>query len=240
MVQFLLAQMPAPIQRMAITIAAISLLSCPLWAAPKSKPTATEVTRPELLLEGGRRLSWERSFDSELAVKPARGFFTKVFDVIAGSPETHSLVKPYSVVTDSKGRIIVTDPGLSGVHIFDFAQHKYKFLQRKDKEKDRMLTPQCVAVDAEDNIYVTDSDAGVIFVFDANGKYRHALGSLRGGEGSFKRPTGIAVDSVAQRIYVTDTLRDQVFVLSMDGTVVQTIGKPGQASCLKARLMSLS
>jgi DNA-binding beta-propeller fold protein YncE len=221
--------MQVSIVRLAMVIAAVTLLTCPLWAAPKSKPTGTEVTRPELLLEGGRRLSWERSFDSELAVKPARGFFTKVFDAIAGAPETHSLVKPYSVVTDSKGRIIVTDPGISGVHIFDFAQHKYKFLQRTDKEKDRMLTPQCVAVDADDNIYVTDSDAGVIFVFDSSGKYRHALGSLKGGEGYFKRPTGIAVDSVAQRIYVTDTLRDQVFVLDMQGTVLQTIGKPGEA-----------
>jgi len=67
----------------------------------------------------------------------------------------------------------------------------------------------CVALDAQDNIYVTDSESGKIFVFDADGKYRHALGSLKGGEGYFKRPTGIAVDSAAQRIYVTDTLRDK-------------------------------
>ena len=84
-----------------------------------------------------------------------------------------------------------------------------------------MLTPQCVAVDAQDNIYVTDSDAGKIFVFEPSGKYVRAIGSLKGGEGYFKRPTGIAVDSAAQRIYVTDTLRDQVFVLDMQGNVLQ-------------------
>ena len=92
-----------------------------------------------------------------------------------------------------------------------------------------MLTPQCVAVDAQDNIYVTDSDAGVIFVFEPSGKFLRAIGSLKGGEGYFKRPTGIAVDSAAQRIYVTDTLRDEVFVLDMQGNVLQTIGKTGQA-----------
>ena len=54
-----------------------------------------------------------------------------------------------------------------------------------------------------------------------------AIGSLQGGEGYFKRPTGIAVDSAAQRIYVTDTLRNQVFVLDMQGSVLQTIGKTG-------------
>jgi len=51
---------------------------------------------------------------------------------------------------------------------------------------------------------------------------------LKGGEGYFKRPTGIAaVDSAAQRIYVTDTLRDKIFVLDMQGHVLQSIGKHG-------------
>jgi DNA-binding beta-propeller fold protein YncE len=176
-------------------------------------------------LEGGRKLTWEHSFSSETEVKPNRGFWNKLVDVIAGAPDYHSLVRPYSIATDSRGRIIVTDPGAEGVHIFDFAQHKYKFIQRNDKSKDSMRTPQCVAVDAQDNIYVTDSDAGEIFVFEPSGKYLRAIGSLKGGEGYFKRPTGIAVDSAAQRIYVTDTLRDEGFVLDMQGNMLQTIGK---------------
>ena len=129
-------------------------------------------------------------------------------DIVAGPPEFHYLVRPYSVVTDSHGRLIVTDPGAMGVHIFDVAQQKYKFISRPDA-KDALRSPQCVAVDKQDNIYVTDSNAGKIFVFDANGKFRHVIGSLKGGEGFFKRPTGIAVDSDAQRIYVTDTLARQ-------------------------------
>ncbi len=180
-------------------------------------------------LEGGRTLSWERSFNSEFEVKPNRSFWNKLVDFVAGAPDYRSLVRPYSIATDSRGRVIVTDPGAGGVHIFDFAEHKYKFLERQGKSKDAMLAPQCVAVDAHDNIYVTDSNAGVIFVFDAGGKFLHALGSLKGGEGYFKRPTGIAVDSAAQKIYVTDTLRDQIFVLDMEGHVLQTIGKTGQA-----------
>ena len=53
---------------------------------------------------------------------------------------------------------------------------------------------------------------------------------MKGGEGYFKRPTGIAVDSAAQRIYVTDTLRDKIYVLDMQGQVLQTIGKHGNGS----------
>ncbi len=203
------------------------LLSTSIGKSANSKAPVAAPEQWEMSLEGGRTLSWERSFSSESEVKPNRGFWTKVVDVIAGAPDYHVLVRPYSVATDSHGRILVTDPGAEGVHIFDFAQHKYKFIQRTEK-KESMRTPQCVAVDAQDNIYVTDSEAGDIFVFDSNGKYQRVIGSLKGGEGYFKRPTGIAVDSAAQRIYVTDTLRDQVFVLDLQGNVVQTIGKTGE------------
>jgi DNA-binding beta-propeller fold protein YncE len=210
----------------AVTLGGILLLAPSICKSANSKTPAAAPEQWEMSLEGGRTLSWERSFSSESEVKPNRGFWTKVVDVIAGAPDYRLLVRPYSVATDSHGRILVTDPGAEGVHIFDFAQHKYKFIQRIDK-KESMRTPQCVAVDAQDNIYVTDSEAGYVFVFDSNGKFLRALGSLKGGEGYFKRPTGIAVDSTAQKIYVADTLRDQVFVLDMQGNVLQTIGKSG-------------
>jgi DNA-binding beta-propeller fold protein YncE len=228
LVQLLLRQDRRLHLRAALIVASVAMLLVPIWASKRSNLTS-EAAPPEMLLDGGRKLSWERSFHSEFEVKPNRGFWNKLVDVIAGDPEFRSLVRPYSIATDSHGRIIVTDPGAEGVHIFDFTQHKYKFIQRKDKSKDPMLTPQCVAVDAQDNIYVTDSDSGKVFVFEPSGKYRRAIGSLRGGEGYFLRPTGIAVDSAAQRIYVTDTLRNKVVMLDMQGAVLQTIGKRGQA-----------
>jgi DNA-binding beta-propeller fold protein YncE len=183
----------------------------------------------EMSLEGGRRLTWERSFSSEAEVKPNRGFWNKLVDIVAGVPDYRSLLRPYSIVEDSRGRILVSDPGAAGIHVFDFPQRKYKFIQRLDRDPS-MLTPQCIAVDAQDNIYVTDSQAGVIFVFAPSGKFLRAIGSLKGGEGYFKRPTGIAVDSAAQRIYVTDTLRDRVYILDMQGNVVQMFGRPGQGA----------
>ncbi len=86
-------------------------------------------------MDGGRKLRFERSFSLEREVKPKRSFWTRVVDVIAGEPDFHYLVSPYSVVTDSRGRIIVTDVAAAGVHIFDFEQQKYKFLSRRDDGK---------------------------------------------------------------------------------------------------------
>jgi DNA-binding beta-propeller fold protein YncE len=180
---------------------------------------------PELQLSGGRRLVYERSFSSQREVKLKKGFFTRLLDIVAGAPEYHDLVRPYSVAADSRGRLIITDPGIPGIHVFDFARQKYKSIEREGKEAFR--APQCVTVDDQDNFYVTDSEAGKIFVFDAESKFRRVIGSLKGGEGYFKRPTGIAVDSAAGRIYVSDTLRHKVFVLDMEGNIVQTIGQNG-------------
>jgi len=206
-----------------------ALAAAPAFASNDKKKNVQTVEVPDLLMDGGRKLSFERTFSDEHEVKPKRGFFTRVVDVVIGAPDYKSLVRPYSITTDSKGRIIVTDPGARGVHIFDFGKQKYKFLSRRDKDKDKdpLVMPQCVAVDAQDNIYVTDSEAGKVFVYNADGKYQRAIGSLKGGEGIFKRPTGIAVDSAAQRIYVSDTLRHQIFMMDMQGSVLKKIGKPG-------------
>ncbi len=204
-----------------------ALLVSGAHATKDKKRDLKPIEVPDVLMDGGRKLSFERTFNSEREVKPKKGFWNKLMDVVAGAPDYRNMVRPYSITTDSKGRIIVTDPGAHGVHIFDFAKEKYRFLSRLDTARDPLVAPQCVTVDAQDNIYVTDSEAGKIFVFNSGGKFVRTIGSLRFGEGYFKRPTGIAVDSAAQRIYVSDTLRNQIFVMDMQGSVLKRIGKLG-------------
>lgn len=227
MVQFLLSAREVRTPHKATLAVVLVLLAAPLWALKIRREKVVEPPPPDLLLEGGRKLHYERSFSSEKEVEGKRGFWTKLVDVVAGEPDHPHLVRPYDIVVDSRGRAIITDPGANGIHIFDFENHKYKFIERRDKDKDPMLTPQCIALDAQDNFYVTDSESGKIFVFQPNGKLQRTIGSLKGGEGYFKRPTGIAVDSAADRIYITDTLRDKIFVLDMKGSILQTIGHKG-------------
>ncbi len=215
------------IGRRALVVLCTAFLLTPLQGADRGKSKVKEPPPPDLLLEGGRKLTFERTIGSERDVRGKPGFWGKLVDIVAGEKDYKNLVRPYSIAVDSRGRIIVSDPGMGGVHIFDEQKHKYKFLERKDKTKDAMLEPQCVTVDAKDNIYVTDSKAGKIFVFNSEGKYERAIGSIKGGEGFFKRPTGIAIDPETQQVYVTDTLRDKVFVLDSNGQVLRTIGKRG-------------
>jgi DNA-binding beta-propeller fold protein YncE len=207
-----------------VAVTAIAMTATAAASKPKAPP---QPGPPDLLLSGGRSLVYERSFSSQRDVKLKRGFWNRLVDIVAGPPEYHDLIRPYSIAVDSRGKVIVTDPGVPGVHVFDFERQKYKFIQREGKEA--FLAPQCVAVDAEDNFYVTDSEAGKIFVFDAESKFRRTIGSIKGGEGYFKRPTGIAIDSSAGKIFVSDTLRHKIFVLDKEGNILKTIGQNGAA-----------
>lgn len=206
----------------------LTILLSPAWAAKKQK-AQPERPWPELLMDGGRKLTYQQTLTSELDVRGNPGFWGKLANVVLGERSYKPLGRPYGVAVDSKGRMIVTDPGLGGIHIFDIPQHKYKFIERLEKSKDAMTEPQCIAVDSKDNFYVTDSKAGKVFVFDAGGKTRRVFGSLKGGEGFFKRPTGISIDSQTGRVYVTDTLRDRVYILNLDGEVLKYFGGHGKA-----------
>jgi hypothetical protein len=137
--------------------AGILLLSItPAFASKVHKEKTVEPAPPDLLLEGGRKLHWERTFSSEKEMEK-RGFFGKLVDVVVGEPEHPHLIRPYSIAVDSRGRAIVTDPGANGIHIFDLEGHKYKFIERRDKDKDPMRSPQCIALDDQDNFYEPDS-----------------------------------------------------------------------------------
>ncbi|MFY9791862.1 MAG: hypothetical protein WAJ99_11800, partial [Candidatus Sulfotelmatobacter sp.] len=67
------------------------VVSLALTASATRHPKASikQAVPPELLLDGGRKLTFERSFSLEREVKPKRSFWTRVVDVIAGLPDFH-------------------------------------------------------------------------------------------------------------------------------------------------------
>jgi len=216
----------ALIRERCMVLPAFLLLAAGAAFAGSKGTDATKNASPPapLILEGGRRLEYVRSFSSQSEVKPKKSFLSRVVDFVAGPPEIHSMVRPYDLATDGQGRIIVTDPGARLVHVFDFKNQKYKHLEGSGKED--FKSPIGVAVDDQDNLYVSDSELGKIFVFDAKGKFRRYIGNVKG-EGYFKRPTGLAVDSVAKRLYVTDTIKNAVYTLDLEGNILGHFGQRG-------------
>jgi DNA-binding beta-propeller fold protein YncE len=152
----------------------------------------------------------------------------QVVDIIAGDKDAAARIpKPIlaaKVATDSKLRVLITEPSTRTVHILDFAHRKY--LRIDGARGDRMNTPYGIAVDADNNIYITDLDRGRIVVYNASGKFMKYIGDVKG-EGSFQNPRAIAIDRVSGRIYLADTSRNFVLILDRDGNVIAQFGKRG-------------
>ncbi len=130
---------------------------------------------------------------------------------------------PFRMVADSQGRILVTDPVLSAVHVFDTRQGTRS--QILGDLHHRLLWPAYIAVDAENNIYVTDLGLLAVVVFQPNGRFLRTIGA-----GVLNVPTGIWVDQSSQTLYVADWWRSKVFWFDLDGELLGEIGSHGKGS----------
>lgn len=161
----------------------------------------------------------------------------RAIDLLAGPADpvpVMKLAKPRTVTTDSEQRVIVSDPGAHAVHIFDLDRHKYVRIAggpstRLSGKATRLRTPSGVAVDSQDNIYISDIKQGMIVVYDSRGKFLRYIGKIHD-EGSYDRPTAIAIDRNTDRLYVVDTPRNLVLIQDASGKLLRAIGKRGGGS----------
>ena len=151
-----------------------------------------------------------------------RPLWRKVVDWAMNETDPSILQRPFALTFDHEGRLIIADTGASNVKIFDPANKSVKVIhQYKGKQ---FGAPVAVAVDDEDNIYVSDSGAGRVLKYSAKGKL---LGFIGGEEGYFKRPASIAFNPVNHLLYVVDTVRPKVFAFSTDGQMKIHFGERG-------------
>ncbi len=134
-------------------------------------------------------------------------------------------VVPYRMAADSQGRILVTDPGLSVVHVLDI-RHGRRWQIRGD-HRHRLRAPAHITVDARDNLYVTE--LGCVSVFEPSGRFLRTIGV-----GVLILPTGISVDKQNRRLYVADWIRNEILSFDLEGKPLQVFGGfgtgPGQFS----------
>ncbi len=85
-----------------------------------------------------------------------------------------------------------------------------------------LRTPYGVTSDRVGKIYVTDTEQGVVWVFDPNNKKMKSLGS--DGPGRLSQPVGIAVNDRGV-VFVSDIGRKGVFGFNPEGGLVLALGK---------------
>ena len=171
-----------------------------------------------------------RSARSQISGPALRAFADAIADTVDRlSSHVVFMGQPRSVTTDFRRQVIVTDPAAQAVHIFDLETNRY--LRIQGGEGCRLRAPAGVAVDAAHNIYVTDTELGVILVYNRLGKFQRYIGQRDNKEGGiFYDPSGIAIDELRGHIYVPDTTRHMIVELDLDGNVLRYLGRPDLTS----------
>ena len=156
---------------------------------------------------------------------------------------TEGIVDPVGMAVDSTNRFLyVVDTQQDQVIVYD--ADSLKLLRRIGTGgKNHFLTspgdfgaPQGIALDADGNVYVTDTLNDRVEIFDADGNFISTFGKAGDGPGYFARPKGIAVDGDGH-IWVADEMQDRLQVFNRDGQLLTYIGTghgelPGQFKSL--------
>lgn len=185
-------------------------------------------TRPTGIPESVHLRSWERTVENFVprAAEPKRAKGQSILgnwrDNILTFAYGHEkpMLAPRYLTTDSQGRAIISDPSAPAIHVLD-SKGGFRI---PVGDQYRLHTAGAVAVDAKDNIYAADSDTGLVIVFDRYGHFLREIGRFNEDEGLFHDPSGIAIDAKNERLYVSDSPRDTVFVLTLEGKVLRRMG----------------
>lgn len=129
----------------------------------------------------------------------------------------------FRIANDKQGRILVTDPHLSLIQVLDIENGK-RFQLKADK-LNGMVFPTYIAVDGDDNIYVSDPIRGVVLEFFPDGRLARAIGGSE-----LALPFGLAIDRSTGRLFVVDHERAMIVVYSLEGKFLNRFASFGSAT----------
>lgn len=170
-----------------------------------------------------KRIEFVRSIYGENDVIADYTYKPDLVDFLTGKkPPENRITEPMGLaISDDAQRLYVSDFVQMAVYEFDFGNKKFtKVNKSRDLER-----PAGVALDADENIYVVESEKKGIIVMDRNGKELRFIS-----DPSISRPTGIAIDKRLKKIYLCDTAHQKdkehtVKIFDLQGKFLGVIGK---------------
>ena len=138
-----------------------------------------------------------------------------------------NLKNPWGIVTDSKGRIIVTENGAQCVSIFTLEGGEIRSFGSHGTANGQFGNPLGVAVDSDDNIYVVDNSNHRIQKFTPDGEFIATAGSQGSNPLQFYYPVGIGYNSKNDKLYVCDQSNHRIQILERSLAYSSTFGSGG-------------
>jgi DNA-binding beta-propeller fold protein YncE len=135
------------------------------------------------------------------------------------------LASPVAVAPTGEGGVYVVDSVLAQVLRLDRDGRLLQGVSHPDMQR-----PSSIAFDASRRrLYVGDSKAHVVHVFDDRGAHLATIGGLGDDPGEFNAPTHLAVTPDGSLV-VTDALNFRVQMFDADGRLLRSLGRIGDGS----------
>jgi len=195
----------------------LAAAGCATTQRPKdlpSWPPAPEVARVQFV----RAFATEEDLSKGVWSAVVRGVLPKPGDAVVKQPTGLAL-------SPDENLLYVACSSAGTVLRADVARGKLDVVAAD--EGHRAGRPFGVAVDAEGNLFVSDSSQDVILVYGPDGKYRRTITSEK-----LDKPTGIAIDRRRQVLYAVSGVHQKseshrVEAFSLAGKHLRTIGTRG-------------
>lgn len=140
-------------------------------------------------------------------------------------------MKPRDVAV-TRDRIYIADIQNHNVHVYDRATRTglFDIPSRGDSTNvnKRLYSPTNLALDSKGRVYVSDTGAFTVQVYDSEGNYLRSVGGMGDSLGQFARVKGIAVDRES-RLFAADAMSQVVQVFNDQGKLLTWFGEPGAA-----------
>jgi len=145
-------------------------------------------------------------------------------DLAYATDRAGTLQRPNSVFAD-QFRVYVTDATPARVFLFDRGTRTATVVAIPAAPSEgSLVSPTGIVADVAGTIFVSDSQQGRVFGYDRSGKLLYVLGRF----GEFAFPSGLAIDTVRNRLYITDAQAHQVKVFDMLGNRLFDISGSGK------------
>ena len=140
--------------------------------------------------------------------------------------KTGDLAYPMGIAVDKRrNRIYVADSHAHLVKAYTSLGDRLFDIGNGPSDK-RLKSPVGLALDREGRLFVLDSQAKQVHIYDPEGIPVKKFPISRGVPGDSLKPRGIAVDS-AGHIYVADSVNNNILIFESDGSYLRTWGKTG-------------
>ncbi len=153
-------------------------------------------------------------YDSEL-------HWIEAYSFPAAAEERLSLGFPSGIALSIHGDLFIADSENRRILKVNTLREPLQVFGDFDEGEGDLEEPQKIAIDADDQIYVSDRQRGSILVFDYFGNYLHQIG-----QGVLKEPAGLFLERQSV-LFVADSGRDQVLIFSRDGRLLCEVGSSG-------------